>query len=198
MYCFLSKIKKNAYNWHPRFPADPYDRIWTPDHNAYGTSLSTDLEVKELYSKRFGLPTAVMQTAVTSSGPITISWDTKPNARTYIFMHFAELIKYRGNQTRKLTITKNTKSWTDPFVPEYLSAISIFSTEAETPGSYLFSVDVTNKSTLGPIVNALEIYEARDVTASATNEQDGGSAGTLFYVIFSFFNKLIDPGSRVV
>ncbi|KAF3773541.1 putative LRR receptor-like serine/threonine-protein kinase [Nymphaea thermarum] len=155
-----------------RFPADPYDRIWTPDHNLYGTPLTTNLEVKEVYAKRFGLPTAIMQTAVTSSGPITISWNTKPNARIYALFHFAELIEYKGNQTRNLTITKNGQTWLGTLVPRYLFSNTGYSTSPETAVSYSFSIDVTQTSTRGPIINALEVYEVRDVTGSATNEQD--------------------------
>ncbi|XP_049934114.1 putative leucine-rich repeat receptor-like protein kinase At2g19210 isoform X2 [Nymphaea colorata] len=153
-----------------RFPADPYDRIWTPDYNAYGTPISTDLQVKEVYDKRFGLPTAIMQTAVTSSTPITISWTT--SADIYIFMHFAELIQYKGNQTRNLTIAENGQSWTDPFSLDYLVPLTVYSTSPDTLGDYSFSIGVAKTSTLGPIVNAIEIYEARDVTGFSTNQQD--------------------------
>ncbi|XP_031488587.1 probable LRR receptor-like serine/threonine-protein kinase At1g05700 [Nymphaea colorata] len=155
-----------------RFPADPYDRIWTPDYNAYGTPLSTDLPVKEIYTPAFGLPTAIMQTAVTSSAPITISWSTKPGARIHVFFHFAELIQYKGNQTRDLTISKNGKSWQDAFVPRYLVPNTIFSNPPDTLGDYSFSIAVAQTSTLGPIINAIEIYEAHDVTGLSTNQQD--------------------------
>ncbi|XP_031487930.1 LRR receptor-like serine/threonine-protein kinase IOS1 [Nymphaea colorata] len=153
-----------------RFPDDPYDRIWTPDNNSYGTPLSTDLPVKEIYTPAFGLPTAIMQTAVTSSAPITISWSTK--ASIYVFMHFAELIEYKENQTRNLTIANNGQTWADPFVPRYLVTNTIFSTSPDTLGEYSFSIGVTQTSTLGPIINAIEIYEARDVTGSSTYQQD--------------------------
>ncbi|XP_031488586.1 probable LRR receptor-like serine/threonine-protein kinase At1g05700 [Nymphaea colorata] len=155
-----------------RFPADPYDRIWTPDHNLYGTPLITNLEVKEDSTKRFGRPTAIMQTAVTSPGPITIKWNTKPSARIYAFFHFAELIDYKGNQTRNLTITKNGQPWLDSLVLRYLASNTVYSTSPDTLVSYSFSINVTQTSTRGPIINALEVYEARDVTGSATNEQD--------------------------
>ncbi|KAF3772197.1 putative leucine-rich repeat receptor-like protein kinase [Nymphaea thermarum] len=155
-----------------RFPDDPYDRIWTPDYNAHGTPLSTDLQVKEFSTLAFGLPTAIMQTAVTSSAPITISWTTKPGARIHVFFHFAELIQYKGNQTRNLTIAKNGQSWVHPFVPRYLVTNTIFSNPPDTVGDYSFSIGVAQTSTLGPIINAIEIYEARDVTGSSTYQED--------------------------
>ncbi|CAN6456897.1 unnamed protein product [Victoria cruziana] len=157
-----------------RYPADTYDRIWRPDGGSYGTPIRTEDKVKEDRSTFFGLPSAVMQTAANSSGPIVVAWPGGSDARYHLAMHFAELQQnvVKGKGQRNLTIKLNGDAWSDDFYPDYLDSQSIYTTKTLHDGSYSFSVEANNGSEFGPILNAFEVFKVVQPSGHATQAQD--------------------------
>ncbi|KAF3785104.1 putative receptor-like protein kinase [Nymphaea thermarum] len=154
-----------------RYPDDPHDRIWTPDKGSYGTPISTTQTVNEDRNRRFGLPSAVMQTAATTnSSPILITWPREPDARYYFVADFAELLNRTGK--RKITVKLNDVNFVDPLTPDYLNSLAVFSTNPLNYPRYSFSIGVTSDSDYGPILNAFEVFKVIEPSQSATLSGD--------------------------
>ncbi|KAF3772050.1 putative LRR receptor-like serine/threonine-protein kinase [Nymphaea thermarum] len=154
-----------------RFKDDPYDRIWTPDYNAYGAPRNTTESIT--LTKNFMLPQAVAQTAVVSVRPIVISWAAAaPSDRFHFFIYFSEVQRFPVPQTRNITITMNGQVFIDPFDLNYLGVTTVYTTDPMSEGNYTFSIWVTRTSTLGPILNAFEIYKTYSASGYATYGPD--------------------------
>ncbi|XP_031487906.2 probable LRR receptor-like serine/threonine-protein kinase At1g05700 [Nymphaea colorata] len=154
-----------------RFKDDPYDRIWTPDYNAYGAPRNTTESIS--FTKSFMLPQAVAQTAVVSIRPIVISWAAAaPSDRFHVFIYFSEVQRFPVPQTRNITITMNGQVFIDSFDLSYLRVTTIYTPDPLSEGNYTFSIWVTRRSTLGPILNAFEIYKTYSATGYATYGPD--------------------------
>lgn len=172
-----------------RYPDDPYDRIWDSDlakrQNflvgvAPGTvriNTSNDIDT----GTREYPPVKVMQTAVVGTGGV-LSYrlnleDFPANARAYAY--FAEIEDLGENETRKFKLEQ-------PYFPDYSNAVVNIAENAN--GSYRlyepsymnvsldfvlsFSFIKTRDSTLGPLLNAIEISKYLKIEAK-TDSQDG-------------------------
>ncbi|KAJ6769232.1 hypothetical protein OIU74_022828 [Salix koriyanagi] len=157
-----------------RYPDDPYDRIWdsdlakrqnylvgvAPGTVRINTSKHVDTRTREYP------PVKVMQTAVVGTeGMLSYRLnleDFPANARA--FAYFAEIQDLGGNETRKFKLQQ-------PYSPDYSNAVVNIAENAN--GSYTlyepsymnvsldfilsFSFVKTRDSTLGPLINAIEI-----------------------------------------
>ena len=137
-------------------------------------------------------PSAVMRTAVTpknDSSPLIFTWKAEnATSEYYLYMHFAELVKLKANQSRSFNITVNGELFFGPSVPQYMTAITVYSKWALTKAKeYEVSVFKTESSTLPPIFNAVEIYAVKNFLQSETNEQDGMLLICCLIVICSYF-----------
>lgn len=133
--------------------------------------------MNESYQNVFEIPSAVMSTAVApknASHALEFYWDSPDNnSEYYIYFHFAEIEKLRPPQLRNLLITWSGGWFPRPFVLRYLNAVT-FSNPWPFWGStkHSFSILKTDNSTLPPILNAYEIYEAKRFLESETNQGD--------------------------
>lgn len=113
-------------------------------------------------------------TPINESGPLEFYLPPEANSKYYVYMHFAELVKLKANQSRSFNITLNGELWYDgTVVPSYLFTNTLFSPSALTGGNYVFSIFKTENSTLPPIINAIEIYTVKHFPQSETDKQDG-------------------------
>lgn len=97
-----------------------------------------------------------------------------PKAKFYIFMHFAEIVELQRNETREFTILVNGEQL-EPIVfsPRFLATDTI-STKIPASGSRIeISIRPTNRSTLQPIINAIEAYQVNEFLQSPTHQLDG-------------------------
>lgn len=98
------------------------------------------------------------------------------SSKYYFYMHFAELMKLGKNQTRAFKIQFNGDLCYGPLVPEYLSETTIYSASGQTTdseGKIVVWINKTENSTLPPLVNAMEIYELKELSQQETNQTDG-------------------------
>ena len=118
-----------------------------------------------------------MRTAATptdNSLPLDFNWvPDDPISQYYIYLHFAEIVMLNASQLRSSNVTINGNDWYTSLVPLYLRTVTLYSPSVLPMGKYQFSIFKTNSSTLPPIVNALEIYSVKDLSLSATNQEDG-------------------------
>lgn len=118
-----------------------------------------------------------MRTAATPTNdslPLDFYWvPDDPISQYYIYLHFAEIVRLNASQLRSSNVTINGNDWYTSLVPSYLSTVTLYSPSILPIGKYQFSIFKTNSSALPPIINALEIFSVKDLSLSATNQEDG-------------------------
>ena len=115
-------------------------------------------------------------TPVDDSVPLKFNWysDNATSSEYYMYMHFAEVVELKANQSRSFNINLNGQYWNGPFAPEYLSSNTLSSTSAISGSdNYEVSIFKTENSTLPPILNAIEIYLVKYLPQSETDQRDG-------------------------
>ncbi|KAH0905720.1 hypothetical protein HID58_037547 [Brassica napus] len=159
-----------------RYVEDMYDRIWIPRNFGYCREINTSLPVLS-DDNSYNLSSLVMSTAMTptnTTNPIAMTLENSdPNVRYFAYVHFAEVedLSLRPNQTREFDIRINGVTVHAAFRPKYLQT-NTFVLNPESQTDIVFSLVRTAKSTLPPIINALEIYIANSFSQSLTNEED--------------------------
>ncbi|CDY49567.1 BnaA10g12630D [Brassica napus] len=163
-------LSKSGYDI--RYSSDIYDRVWTPYFKTENwTQISTDLDV--VNSNKYAIPKDVLKNAATPtsvSSPLTIEWiPDYPDDQYYFYAHFAEIPDLQANETREFN--------SGPFIPRrrIIDTISSKSPLICTGGKCSFQLIRTKRSTLPPLLNALEFYTLIQFTQSETDESDVGA-----------------------
>ena len=180
-----------------RYPDDPYDRIWGSDLEkrqnylvgvAPGTVRINTSKYVDTRTREYP-PVKVMQTAVVGTEWI-LSYrlnleDFPANARAYAY--FAEIEDLGANETRKFKLQQ-------PYLSDYSNAVVNIAENAN--GSYTlyepsymnvsldfvlsFSFAKTRDSTLGPLLNAIEISKYLKIEPK-TDSKDGKPTTSAYY-----------------
>ncbi|XP_054780168.1 probable LRR receptor-like serine/threonine-protein kinase At1g05700 isoform X2 [Prosopis cineraria] len=160
-----------------RFPDDAYDRIWTPYNTKDWKQINTSLPVDQ-GSTSSGLmnypPSIVMRSAATpANAGNNMEFNFLPgyNASTlYAYMYFAEIQKLQENQTRQFDIFVNGGLLSADISPFYLRTIYYLAVKPE-PWLNIW-LNRTERSTLPPLCNAIEIYVEKNLSQTQTQETD--------------------------
>ncbi|KAJ4823976.1 hypothetical protein Tsubulata_047415, partial [Turnera subulata] len=159
-----------------RYPADVHDRVWVPYHMVKLEDISTSQKIDMVSQNNYQPPSIVMSTASTpktASEPLEFSVDIEdPNLQVYFYVHFAEIAQPRTNQSRQFNITINGKFWYGPVVPDYLYTTTVYSRGPWIGGKFDFSLFKVGGSTLPPLINAIEVYYAVELSQSRTDQTD--------------------------
>lgn len=181
-----------------RYPEDVYDRIWEPDPFLKWAEINTSQSIDSQAQDDYWPPSVVMRTAGTPANAneaMTFYIDMEDNTLKFlednnlkflVYMHFSEIVRLQANQRREFNISFNGKHWFGPVVPDYLSTTTIYSPSALTAGKYEFSIYKTERSTLPPLLNAIEIYYVLPISQSQTNQEDG-----MFFPTFALSGQSI-------
>ncbi|KAK2371326.1 LRR receptor serine/threonine-protein kinase IOS1 [Trifolium repens] len=161
-----------------RYPDDIYDRTWTPynsnDWKMANTSLTIDQGAPSFNFLPLPPSTVMRTTSIPEnvSDKIEFHFLPKYNAsRYYVYMYFAEIQKLEANQIREFNIFVNGKLLNnDPLIPLYLQSQYYISVIDENKLELWFNK--TNRSTLPPLFNAIEIYMTKDFLQSETYQMD--------------------------
>ncbi|KAL0788302.1 hypothetical protein Bca101_004548 [Brassica carinata] len=166
-----------------RYPNDVHDRKWYPFFDSKEwTEVTTDLNVNA--SNSYKPPQIVMASAST---PISTFWPwnftwTLPSSTTqfYVYLHFAEIQTLKSLDTREFQVTMNGKLAYERYSPKMLATETIFfSTPQQCEGGKcILELTKTLKSTLPPLINALELFTVIDFPQLETNQDDGPSSYT--------------------
>eukprot|EP00253_Pinus_taeda_P006529 PITA_06529 len=156
-------------------PNDSSDiRLWSPSANTSGLpNIITNEKVSTGAAKDMP-PSLVMQTADRSAQNYAF-----PNRKSirdgnlYISMYFAELQALNDTSIREFDLYLDNNKLGSTVQPRYLesSNVSVLMPYGITT-QMAFRVQATNRSTLPPIFNALEIYRQSDLRQNGTFAQD--------------------------
>ncbi|XP_020870263.1 probable LRR receptor-like serine/threonine-protein kinase At1g51820 isoform X2 [Arabidopsis lyrata subsp. lyrata] len=163
-----------------RYPDDIYDRVWHAsflENNWAQVTTTLDVNVTDNYE----LSQDVMATGATplnDSETLNITWNVEPpTTKVYSYMHFAELETLRANDTREFNVMLNGNDLFGPYSPIPLK------TETETnlkpeecdDGACILQLVKTSKSTLPPLLNAIEAFTVIDFPQLETIEDDAAA-----------------------
>ncbi|XP_059595811.1 probable LRR receptor-like serine/threonine-protein kinase At1g05700 [Vitis vinifera] len=157
---------------------DVYDRIWRPFTKSSWESINSSVVRSSFSVSDYKLPGIVMATAATpanESEPLRISLDIDddPSQKLYIYMHFAEVKE--GVFREFTTFVNDDEAWGGTVLTTYLfsyTAESDYSMSGSTTKKLSFSLKRTNRSTLPPIINAMEVYIIKEFSQASTQQND--------------------------
>ncbi|CAF1983964.1 BnaC07g48540D [Brassica napus] len=160
-----------------RYKDDVFDRIWTPLRFPKYKIFSASLTVDSNNNNGFQPARLVMNTATSpedSSQDISLFWEPDdPTWRYYVYMHFAEVVELPSNETREFLVLLNEKSMNmSAFSPRYLYTDTLYVAKLVSGPRLEFTLRRTDKSTLPPIINAVETYRVNEFFQSPTAKQD--------------------------
>ncbi|XP_024515519.1 LRR receptor-like serine/threonine-protein kinase IOS1 [Selaginella moellendorffii] len=170
-----------------RYPWDEYDRIWRADKGFKNMgsyrriSTNSTVSVGRTLNKP---PTAVMRSAIVSNSEMVFEFPATLDAtRYYVNFYFAEFFAL-GNDTREFTLRFNTSSLEIPEVKTIINIEEHTQAPLTSIQMYLeaplklsdptrFFLNPTPNSTLGPILNAAELFEYKGGLLPGTEPDDG-------------------------
>ena len=113
-------------------------------------------------------------TPVNESAPMILLWQPhNASDQFYVYMHFVELQVLQKNQTRSFDITINDILYHKNVVPKYGFIYTTFSNITFSGEKLLVLLQKTKRSTLPPILNAVEVYKLKVFSQSETEREDG-------------------------
>ncbi|TYI76519.1 hypothetical protein E1A91_D06G081900v1 [Gossypium mustelinum] len=158
-----------------RYNDDIYDRIWSPYNSPSWNIVSTSSEINS-NENGYRAPLEVIRTSAVprnGSDRLEFSWTADDDAsKFYVYMYFAEVQQLAKNQTRKFNISWNGSLIFGPLVPRYLFAATILNSEAFTGKEHHISIYKTADANLPPILNAIEVYMAKQLDEFPTLSED--------------------------
>ncbi|XP_056176534.1 putative leucine-rich repeat receptor-like protein kinase At2g19210 [Syzygium oleosum] len=152
-----------------RHPEDVYDRIWAGQTYSKLLSVSnTTAIVTSTSNDAYKVPPEVLMTATqvqNVADPLSLSW-TSNNSTTvwYIYFHFVEL-QLQDNDIREFTV--NVQEFTETVKLENLKPVTV----ASSPIAGLsldMTIGATARSTLPPLLNAVELFIEAQLKNSPT------------------------------
>jgi len=159
------------------YPEDVYDRVWMPYSQPEWTQINTTRNVSG-FSDGYNPPQGVIQTAsipTNGSEPLTFTWNLESSDdETYAYLFFAEIQQLKVNETREFKILANGVDYIDytpwKFEARTLSNPAPLKCEG---GVCRVQLSKTPKSTLPPLMNAIEIFSVIQFPQSDTNTDEG-------------------------
>ncbi|KAH9289506.1 hypothetical protein KI387_033623, partial [Taxus chinensis] len=163
-----------------RYPEDEFDRIWGLSRKSKGLlCVNTTDDIRS--GNLFYVPSSVFRTAFVTNDTgsrITWQWNVEQTGETgkyYIVICFAEIQKLSDNAFREFSVFIDRETRSTVLLTEYLDS-KTFYMEYQTPAEKLeFSLDPTNRSKVGPVVNAKELYQFSSLLINGTQSEDAGA-----------------------
>ncbi|KAJ0239111.1 putative leucine-rich repeat receptor-like serine/threonine-protein kinase [Hirschfeldia incana] len=160
-----------------RYKDDVFDRIWIPLRFPKYTIFNASLTIDSNNNNGFQPARSVMNTATSpedSNKDIALYWEPEVHTwKFYVYMHFAEVVELPSNETREFSVLLNEKSINmTAFSPRFLYTDTLYVQNPVSGPKLEFLLRRTDKSTLPPIINAIETYRVNDFLQSPTDQQD--------------------------
>lgn len=141
--------------------------------------ITTTLNVNT--SNGFDPPQGAMASAATyvnDNGTWDIPWNMEDSTtRFHIYLHFAEIQTLLANETREFSVLLNGNEFSKPFSPKMLGIVTMITQPKSTlrceSGACLLQLVKTTKSTLPPLLNAMEIFTVVELPQPETNQDEG-------------------------
>lgn len=163
-----------------RYPDDLYDRLWYPlFREKLWIPVTTHLSVNTSYNE-YNPPERIMKTAATLLNPnattLAVYWTVEPpTTQCYTYTYFSELQDLGANDTREFNMVLNGAFPYGPIIPEPLHTTTVLDKFPNqcTDGECVLQLTKTSRSTLPPVLSAIEVYTVMDIPQLGTNESDG-------------------------
>ncbi|CAE6018980.1 unnamed protein product [Arabidopsis arenosa] len=160
-----------------RYPDDIHDRVWFSwFDDPYYKEVTTSLSINN--SDTYDIPKTVLKSAATprnATEPLFINWTPRPsNAQVYFYLHFAEIQTLEANETREFDIIFGENFNHSGFRPLKLQLSTVYTdapVQCDSGGCSLQLVR-TSKSTLPPLINAIEAYTVMEFSQLETSLSD--------------------------
>ncbi|PSS18032.1 LRR receptor-like serine/threonine-protein kinase precursor [Actinidia chinensis var. chinensis] len=159
--------------------ADDLGRVWSYYNMSNTESISTYFPINSQSSNDYELPLQIMKYGakpLNDSDPLKYYLDQGGSTTSfYLYLHFCDVEEHKGNDIREFDILLNGQPWLESIVPRYQLTTTVTN---EIPiwgggfGELWLSIVKTNRSTLPPILNALEIYVEKELPQSPTDPED--------------------------
>ncbi|KAF8084052.1 hypothetical protein N665_0736s0012 [Sinapis alba] len=160
-----------------RYPEDVYDREWEPmiyDFDFLNTSVNVNS------STPYELPQEVISKAVLNqkvTEKLTFDWyaDTIEDHQALIYLHFAEIQTLGGNETREFDIIwigDEVNFSSKAYRPPTLQLETLWNPSPIQGSSYTVELVMTQRSTLPPMISAMEAYTIIHFPDAETNPED--------------------------
>ncbi|XP_010443739.1 PREDICTED: probable LRR receptor-like serine/threonine-protein kinase At5g59680 [Camelina sativa] len=172
------RIYLTESKFYLRYSDDVYDRQWIAYFKKDWTHVNTTSDVGNINNydpPKDALATAAIPT--NASEPLTIEWTNSdnPSDQYYVYRHFAEIQELRTNETREFNMVWNGEVMsTEPVIPKKLEILTMYSQSPRIcdEGKCKFQLIRTDRSTLPPLLNALEVYTVIQFPQSETDIND--------------------------
>ncbi|CAE6018958.1 unnamed protein product [Arabidopsis arenosa] len=157
------------------YPDDVLDRIWDR-YNWFERDVNTTLNVTS--SNPFAVPDAVSRSGVSptnSTRPLNfyVSGDEKSN-KLNVYFHFAEIEVLKANDTREFDILLDDIVIHKAYSPKVLQSETIYNISPQRCRLSYCDLDLirTPRSTLPPLINAIEAFKVLEFQYAETNQND--------------------------
>ncbi|KAD4982877.1 hypothetical protein E3N88_19548 [Mikania micrantha] len=158
-----------------RYADDKYDRIWNPIALSGITNVQTSRPVSIGPSTKEQVPSKVMSTAIfptNTKNDLLYTWKaTSESEEFFMYIYFAEIETVKSNESREFMIYLNGVNWGGPISPVDHTTTTYF-TSFFNSSSYELTIGRTQNSTLPPMYNAIELYNAIRLQQRQTEDQD--------------------------
>ncbi|KAL0721908.1 hypothetical protein Bca4012_036507 [Brassica carinata] len=157
-----------------RYPDDVLDRIWDR-YDWIETNVNTTLNVTS--SNPFAVPDAVSRFGISprnSSRPLFFFASPKEKSgKMNVYFHFAEIQVLKENDTREFDILLDGTVIRKSYTPKVLQSETIYNIlPQKCIGSCDLDLVQTQRSTLPPLVNAIETFDVLEFPYAETNQND--------------------------
>lgn len=115
-------------------------------------------------------------TPLNDNETLNITWNVEPSStKFYTYMHFAELQTLKANDTREFNVMLNGKYSLGPYSPIPLKTDTKIHDKPEQcdDGACLLQLVKTSKSTLPPLISAIEAFTVIDNPQVETDSVEG-------------------------
>ncbi|XP_047316981.1 probable LRR receptor-like serine/threonine-protein kinase At4g29180 [Impatiens glandulifera] len=160
---------------------DELGRLWSSSNASFFPTkyVSTFFPIDSQNSSDYKVPIRVMRDAVepvNSSDILRFYWDQGfSGTNFYVYMHFCEVEAMNSTELREFDILLNEIPWVESVTPSYLKTTTISKDNPVSGGNggeLWMTIQKTSRSTLPPILNAMEIYLEKEIQQSPTNPDD--------------------------
>ncbi|XP_031385737.1 probable LRR receptor-like serine/threonine-protein kinase At1g05700 [Punica granatum] len=160
-----------------RHPDDEYDRIWAPQNYKEWVQIANETSFDlTTYNDAYGVPAGVLMTAAQSAKvnkQLVLFWTpSSPTEKWYMYFHFAEIQVLQETQVREFEVYI-VDQLVKTIRPLYGKPMTVASFPVTSPSQINFTLSVTSRSDLPPILNAVELMYGLDLTNPMTDSDDG-------------------------
>lgn len=170
---------------------DELGRSWSYYNMTISANIASTFPINSQSSNDYYLPLDIMKKGVKAvdyvgyNGSLIYVRDQGGVASNfYAYLHFCDVEQTQNDELREFNISLNYSPWLESIEPVYLKTTTVHKKILGAgSGAILLTFERTNRSTLPPILNALELYVEKELPQSPTVPEDGM---LLSYIIHLF------------